>query len=191
MDKKELRNYYLQLRLNLSEAAWAQGSQRMCDLFFIQVDLSFVKTIHIYLPLKKKSEPDTWLIIDRLKREFPNIQVAVPKINPATNLMKSVLFEGVQQLKQNEWGIDEPTSGKEISAQEVDLIVVPLLAFDRAGHRVGYGKGFYDKFLSHCREDAKKIGLSFFEPLALMPHEAHDLKLDAVITPTDLYSFES
>jgi 5-formyltetrahydrofolate cyclo-ligase len=189
MDKKAVRNYYLQLRQNLSEAEWAQGSQRMCDLFFIHVDLSFVRTLHIYLPLRKKSEPDTWLIIDRLKREFPHIQLAVPKIDAVTNTMKSFLFEGVHQLKQNWWGIDEPQSGSEIAPGEMDLIIVPLLAFDKAGHRVGYGKGFYDKFLSQCRSDSKKVGLSFFGPVDKLSSEAFDVPLDISITPTAVYSF--
>ena len=189
MDKKALRNYYLQLRMNLSEAEWAKSSQRMCDLFFVSVDLSFVRTIHIYLPLKKKAEPDTWLIIDRLKREFTHIQIAIPKIDPTKDTMKCILFEGVHQLKKNEWGIEEPKSGKEIAAKEFDLIIVPLLAFDKTGHRVGYGKGFYDKFLSQCRKKSKKIGLSFFEPVEKINSESTDFKLTHCITPKEVFSF--
>jgi 5-formyltetrahydrofolate cyclo-ligase len=189
MDKKALRNYYLQLRLQLSVAEWAQGSQRMCDLFFIHTNLAFVKSIHIYLPLKKKAEPDTWLIIDRLKREFPQIQIAIPRIDVVTNTMKSILFEGIHQLKQNEWGIEEPQSGIEISPKEFDLIIVPLLAFDKAGHRVGYGKGFYDKFLSACNPGVKKVGLSFFEAVDKIPSEPTDVTLTHCVTPKNIYSF--
>lgn len=189
MDKRALRNYYLQLRLQLSEAEWAQGSQRMCDLFFISIDLSFVKMIHIYLPLKKKAEPDTWPIINRLKREFSHIQIAVPKTDVTSNTMRSFLFEGAHQLKQNEWGIEEPQSGQEISPEEIDLVIVPLLAFDKAGHRVGYGKGFYDKFLNLCRMDSKRIGLSFFEPAERIPFDHHDVRLDYAVTPNSLFSF--
>lgn len=189
MDKKTLRNYYLQLRMNLSEAEWAQGSQRMCDLFFINIDLSFVRMIHIYLPLKKKAEPDTWIIIDRLKREFPHIQIAIPKIDTATNTMKSILFERVQPLKQNKWGIEEPESGKEIDPKEFDLIIVPLLAFDKSGHRVGYGKGFYDKFLSQCRADSRKVGLSFFDTVDKINTESSDIMLTHCITPKEIFSF--
>ncbi len=189
MDKKDFRTYYLQLRLQLSESEWAQGSQRMCDLFFIHLDLVFVKAVHIFLPLRKKAEPDTWLIIDRLKREFPHIQIAVPKIDPVTNSIKSYLFEGPHQLKQNEWGIDEPASGKELSPEDFDLVVVPLLAFDKSGHRVGYGKGFYDKFLNACRTDVRKTGLSFFKPVERIVEDEHDIPLTSVITPSEIYTF--
>lgn len=189
MDKKALRNYYLQLRLQLSEAEWAQGSQRMCDLFFIHSNLAFVNTIHIFLPLRKKAEPDTWLIIDRLKREFQHIRIAVPKIDPSTNTIKSFLFEGMHQLKQNQWGIDEPASGKEIFPDEFDLILVPLLAFDKRGHRVGYGKGFYDKFLSQCKPNAQRVGLSFFEPVDKIQSELTDVALTHAITPKNFFSF--
>lgn len=188
-DKKALRHHYLQLRLSLSESEWAQGSQRICDLFFIHTDLTFVKAIHIFLPLKKKSEPDTWLIIDRLKREFPHIKIAVPKIDSSTGTIRSYLFVGMNQLKQNQWGIDEPEFGEEIYPEEFDLIIVPLLAFDKSGHRVGYGKGYYDRFLSKCRPDAKRIGLSFFKPTDNIDAEEHDLQLTSVITTAEIFTF--
>jgi 5-formyltetrahydrofolate cyclo-ligase len=189
MDKKALRSYYLQLRLQLSEAEWVQGSKRMCDLFFIHVDLAFVRSLHIFLPLKKKAEPDTWLIIERIKREFPHVQIVIPKIDPTTKQLRSIVLEGTSQLTQNEWGIEEPDFGKEVAPKEVDVVIVPLLVFDRSGHRIGYGKGFYDKFLSQCRADSKKIGLSFFEPVENIQSEPFDVALTSVITPSSYFSF--
>jgi 5-formyltetrahydrofolate cyclo-ligase len=66
-------------------------------------------------------------------------------------------------IKKNHVNIPEPIDGIEISTNKIELVFVPLLAFDKQGHRVGYGKGFYDKFLSECSNKTLKIGLSFFE----------------------------
>jgi 5-formyltetrahydrofolate cyclo-ligase len=95
----------------------------------------------------------------------------------------------MNQLKQNQWGIDEPEFGEEIYPEEFDLIIVPLLAFDKSGHRVGYGKGYYDRFLSKCRPDAKRIGLSFFKPTDNIDAEEHDLQLTSVITTAEIFTF--
>ena len=70
------------------------------------------------------------------------------------------------------------------------MVFVPLLAFDKKGHRVGYGKGFYDKFLSECKPDAIKIGLSFFEPEELITDVFEsDVKLDYCVTPNSIHAF--
>ncbi len=72
----------------------------------------------------------------------------------------------------------------------IDWVLVPLLAFDRRGHRVGYGKGFYDRFLAGCRSDARKIGLSLFAPVvAIDDIGSQDVALDAVVTPDRVWTF--
>jgi 5-formyltetrahydrofolate cyclo-ligase len=94
------------------------------------------------------------------------------------------------QVVENKWGIPEPQSGDPVPTSKIDLVVVPLLAYDNDGHRVGYGKGFYDRFLLCCRPDCKKIGLSFFDPAEIITDAAtHDIRLDAVVTPTKSFSF--
>lgn len=73
---------------------------------------------------------------------------------------------------------------------KIDVVFVPLLAYDNKGNRVGYGKGFYDHFLSECREDVVKIGLSFFEPEeAIEDVSATDIRLDYCVTPMTVYNF--
>ena len=74
---------------------------------------------------------------------------------------------------------------------EIDLVLVPLLAFDKNGYRVGYGKGYYDKFLSNCRPDVIKIGLSFFDAVdEIEDIDDYDLPLNFCVTPQRLYDFE-
>lgn len=187
MTKHELRKIYLQKRLNLTEAECLQLSRQLCEQFFFCIDISFVKVLHIFLPIEKKNEPNTWLIIDRLRREFPNVRISVPKTN---GVMENFYFEGLHQLENNAWGIPEPMQGIQTPAEKVDLVIVPLLAFDRSGHRVGYGKGYYDRFLSACRVDCQKIGLSFFGPVeSINDITEDDVLINGCVTPSDFFSF--
>jgi 5-formyltetrahydrofolate cyclo-ligase len=77
-----------------------------------------------------------------------------------------------------------------ILPENIDVIVVPLLCFDKAGHRVGFGKGYYDRFLNRCSKKVKTIGLSYFEPVEKITDvEFTDVALDVVITPKKVYRF--
>src|SRR5690606_29706561 len=78
--------------------------------------------------------------------------------------MAHFLLQENTVLKASEYGIPEPISGIELSPELLDVVFVPLLAYDKIGHRVGYGKGFYDRFLAKCNKNAVFVGLSFFEP---------------------------
>lgn len=187
MTKSELRKIYLQKRLSLSEAEYLQLSQRLCEQFFFCIDVSFVKVLHIFLPIEKKNEPNTWLIIDRIRREFPNVRLSVPKTN---GTMENFYFEGLHQLENNAWGIPEPRQGIPTPIEKIDLVLVPLLAFDQRGHRVGYGKGYYDRFLAESNSDCRKIGLSFFEPVEnINDITKDDVPLTECVTPSAFFSF--
>jgi len=189
LNKKELRDKYLKLRLALSPEELARQSQIICDSFFSLIDLTKIRTIHIFLPIDSKKEPDTWLIIDRLKKEHAHIRVSIPKIDDA-NRLENLFFKDKQQIAVNKWGIPEPQYGEPTPTKEIDLVMVPMLAFDQAGNRVGYGKGFYDAFLKECRSDCKKIGLSFFEAIEnIKDIQPHDERLTHAITPARIYTF--
>jgi 5-formyltetrahydrofolate cyclo-ligase len=189
MNKQSIRDQSLKFRLALSDSAHRLFSQAICDLFFSTIDLSATKTVHIFLPLLSKKEPDTWLIIDRLTKGFSNIRISIPKVEHENRLI-NYYFENKDQLKENTWGILEPQFGEVTPSEEIDLVVVPLLAFDLNGHRVGYGKGFYDRFLKECRADCKKIGLSFLDSVdPISDAGIHDVKLDLVITPSGAVRF--
>ncbi|MEQ9591870.1 MAG: 5-formyltetrahydrofolate cyclo-ligase [Cyclobacteriaceae bacterium] len=189
MNKVELRTSYIQKRAALSESQYLTASSQIANHFFINTDLSSTNVVHTFLPIVKKKEVDTWLIIDRVKREFPHIRFAIPKVNNQLDELEHFFFDGPSQLEENSWGIPEPTGGTVISPKNIDLVLVPLLAFDAEGNRVGYGKGYYDKFLAKCRPDCKKIGLSIFPPIANIDANDFDVKLDYCITPKMVYSF--
>ena len=87
-------------------------------------------------------------------------------------------------------GIPEPVDGLEVPASKLDVVFVPLLAFDKKGHRVGYGGGFYDRFLKSCKKDVLKIGLSFFLPeLEIEDIHSDDIPLDFCVTPGEVFRF--
>ena len=88
------------------------------------------------------------------------------------------------ETDRNEWLIPEPVEGEIIAPAEIDMVLLPGLCYDRQGHRVGYGKGYYDRFLKTCRPDCVKVGLSYFEPIEEIT-DVHDgdVMLDFVVTP--------
>jgi 5-formyltetrahydrofolate cyclo-ligase len=189
MTKQELRRVFHEKRLALTEAEYLLLNRKLCDRFFISVDLSFVNVIHCFLPIVARKEPDTWLIIDRLQREFPHIRIAIPKINHEKNQLDHFLFEGIGKLKTSKWGVPEPTDGIPMPVEKINLVVVPLLTFDAAGHRVGYGKGYYDRFLAACPPNTRKIGISFFEPVNFIESTAADIQLTGCVTPDSYFEF--
>ena len=188
MTKAELRKSYLQKRLAVTEADCLNYSRQICEHFFLNFDLSFLNVIHLYLPIEKNKEPDTWLILDRVRREFPTVRISVPRVKD--NRLENIFFEDLHQLEKNAWGILEPKQGVPTPIEKIDLVIVPLLAIDQIGHRVGYGKGFYDRFLKECKPDCKKVGLSFFEPVEkITDSEEYDVALTHCITPYQLHKF--
>ncbi len=190
MTKAALRKLYLQKRLALSESVYVVLSEQLCKTFFLSTDLYGIRVLHTFLPIRKNKEPDTFCIIDRIRRENPSIQLSIPKMNEETGSLENFFWEGHDQLRKNKWGIPEPGHGIPTPHEKIDMVLVPLLVFDQQGHRVGYGKGYYDRFLATCRKDCKRIGLSFFPPVELIgPREGHDQKLDQVITPEKNYQF--
>jgi 5-formyltetrahydrofolate cyclo-ligase len=188
MTKAEIRKVYLQKRQELTDAQWQTASASICNRFVSSVDLSFVKKVHTYLPIEGKKEPDTWLLIDKIRREHPHVRLIIPRIDKGQ--LSHFYFEGLHQIKNNTWGIPEPTEGIPADPGVIDMVIVPLLAADKRGHRVGYGKGFYDVFLKECRSDCLKIGLSLFPVIdTIIDVHAHDVLLDALITPDSYVRF--
>lgn len=184
MTKAELRKLYLQKRLALTAAQRDLLNLRIYHHFFAWPELNVLKTLHVYLSLEEKGEPDTWSIIDKLRREHAHIRLVVPRVSREGEL-DHIFLEGLHQLKKSKWNIWEPQQGVEAFPAQLDAVIVPLLAYDWHGHRVGYGRGFYDQFLAQCRPDCRRIGLSFFEPVDKIEDvRAEDVALDAVICPT-------
>ncbi len=189
MLKKEIRKKYNQLRGELSESEIA----RYTDLVLIQfqqLDLPFLNCVHTYLSSDKHGEIDTSLIVRYLQFRNLSVTVAAPRLTEAGDQFISVGIDEDTAFTQNDFGIDEPAEGNIIPAETIDLVLVPLLAFDWRGFRVGYGKGYYDKFLASCRPDVIKVGLSFFGPEEPFEDiDGFDIPLNFCITPHRIFRF--
>jgi 5-formyltetrahydrofolate cyclo-ligase len=189
MQKNEARNLYREKRLALSE----KERMKLDDLLLIQfqsADLPFIHALLTYWPIEENHEPDTHLFTEFLKFRNPEMKTCYPVSDFSTGIMQAALTDIDTPFVKTAINILEPQSTDFLPADEIDLVFVPLLAFDQSGYRVGYGKGFYDKFLAGCRPDCVKVGFSYFEPIDTIDglHE-FDLPLDLCITPQNVYVF--
>lgn len=188
MNKGEIRLNYRKLRHALSADAIPEKSMRIANNA-LALPIWRANYFHTFLSIPSKKEVDTSYLITVLQGR--DKQIVVPKVSGERSLTHYLLTDATV-LKPNAWDIPEPEEGLEVPAEKIDVVFVPLLAFDLDGHRVGYGKGFYDIFLKTCRKDVVKIGLSFFEAEARIDDvAAEDIALDYCITPISTYSFSS
>lgn len=189
MQKKEIRAAFRQQRNNLT----ARDVARFEDLLLIQAQHAGLPPVSVlmgYLADITRNEPDPGNIIRWMRFMSPGMVEVMPRIHAAGGGMDAVIFDEDQPVAFNAFGIAEPIGTKLVEADEIDLVIIPMLAFDRQGNRVGYGKGYYDHFLSRCRQDCLKVGLSFFDPVDKI-NDVHpgDVRLDICLTPEHLYQW--
>ena len=190
MTKSELRKVYLAKRRELSAEELAANSRYIADRFFGNIDLTAIKTIHTFIAIEKLNEVDTSVIYTRIWRDFPQIRTLAPVTDLDSGVVEHFKLDASTGLIESRWGIREPVGGESVDAPEMDLVLVPLFCFDERGYRIGYGRGFYDKFLSQCRPDCLKVGLSVFEPVKVIGDaDEHDVQLNRCITPENIFSF--
>lgn len=189
MTKSALRKFYLEKRQALSPVEYEQLNELLLkNVKGLQWE--DVNYLHCFWPIKEKHEVDTIAIITWLKNMYPNIKIVLPQTDFVTGSLNHRLYDETLPLQKNQYGIMEPINGDLLPATLLSRVLVPLLAFDKQGQRVGYGKGFYDKFLSECTVDTEFIGLSLFQPEEKIEDtNAFDVKLDACITPYATYKF--
>ncbi len=189
MNKVQLRTAYRAKRQEITAEEYTGFNAKIKSIFFEEFHAMDGKTVQSFLPIKERKEIDTWPIISQFRNS--RVTITVPKANLERLTLASYILDDHTQFAKNEWGVSEPIGGKEIAAQEIDMILLPLLAFDLNGYRVGYGKGFYDRFLSECRSDALKVGLSFFPPVDQIEDvDQYDMSMDYCITPHRVFRFE-
>ena len=187
MFKKELRAKYKALRNQLSENDLEEMSLAIANKV-LTLPIWDKTYFHIFLPITEHKEVNTEFILHLLSGK--DKEIVVSKCDFGTCNLVHYLLTDNTKITKNEYNIPEPVDGLEVPASKIDVVFVPLLAFDNAGHRAGYGKGFYDKFLTECKPETIKIGLSFFEPSAIIEDVfENDVKLDYCVTPNRVYEF--
>lgn len=181
--KKELREKFLKARMELSlEEIEEKSNKIMANLFSLE-EFQKAKTVMFYVDAK--NEVKTRDAITRALSQGK--RVAVPKVKKGFGLL-AMEIKGLDELSPGAFGILEPDGEEGISPKEIDLVVVPGVAFDKNCNRMGYGKGYYDNFLPGLRPEVKKVAVAFEMQIAdNLPTDEHDMKMDMIITESRVF----
>ncbi|RYY22402.1 MAG: 5-formyltetrahydrofolate cyclo-ligase [Chitinophagaceae bacterium] len=189
MVKFEARREFLQRRIDLAPDQ-VEGYTTQIRSGFENFDLKAIRFFLSYYPLVSRKEFNVAVCEQVVFNKCVVAKIAWPKTDADAITMEAHLLEEHGLFAKNKYDILEPIGNNTVDPDLLDLVFVPLLAFDHKGFRVGYGKGYYDRYLSRCREDIIKIGFSFFEAIdAIDDINEFDVPLDYCITPSRLYEF--
>ena len=187
MTKTELRAQYKAFRKSLSEESIEEMSLAIANSV-LAIDIWNKTYFHVFLPIEEQKEVNTEFLLHLLSGK--DKEIVISKADFTTRKMTHFLLTDNTKIKKNEYNIPEPMDGIEVPSSKIQVVFVPLLAFDTKGNRVGYGKGFYDQFLAECTPETIKIGLSFFEAETFIADVFEkDIRLDFCITPKNCYRF--
>ena len=191
MLKTNIRNLFLKKRKLYSDDYVKYNSNLIKNNLFTHFNFNKISLLHTFLPILEKKEVNTFLIIKEIFERYKNIKLIVPVVDFDSNSLLHKYYHNNSLLCKNKYGIMEPKDSELFSElQSIDMILMPLLSFDKKGNRVGYGGGYYDKFISNCL-NVKRVGLSFEEPIELITDtNSFDCKLDYCITPQNVYNFK-
>ena len=209
MNKEILRKIYLQKRKKLRNSQVNQLSQQIFQNLFSRYSDFFESTnqlnnqstnrigkiIHTFLPIKKNNEVNTNILVnaiwsnDKYNNKYNDIKIVVPKVIciDSSKQLEHYYYTQDTVFAKSKWGIMEPIEGQpkllETEIKNIDMVIVPLLCWNQEGNRIGYGGGFYDRFLKQCRSDTLKIGVSLFpSEKEKWKVDKWDIKLDDVIS---------
>ncbi len=189
MLKKAIRDMYLQKRLNLTDEVWNKYSDSLITNFSA-LELVPVHNLLSYYPLSERKEFDISKCVPVVKSKWPQVKIGWPRIEPDMKSMEVYKVEEDGLYAKNKFNILEPINGEWMAPELIDLAFVPMVAFDSKGFRVGYGKGFYDRYLPRCKPDVIKVGFSFFDPVERIKDiNDFDVPLNFCITPSRIYEF--
>jgi 5-formyltetrahydrofolate cyclo-ligase len=188
VEKKQLRKYIQNKRDNLTLELRNEKSKEIAQKFLKTRDYLNSKNIFIYYPFR--SEIDTTIIIKKALKESKNI--ILPRVE-GTLLNLYFVNDVHTQLQEGSYRIMEPipSSCTRAYVADINLAIVPGVAFDKNLNRLGYGGGFYDKILRNLPQGIKKIALSFdIQIVPNIPVQDYDIKIDMIITESKIYKAE-
>ena len=186
MDKKTLRENFLKQRESLSWLEVQGKSHEATQRLLLLPEYKKAETILIYLAFKK--ELDTSAFIQTAWQQKKRI--VVPVCQPLERKLLLSQLLSFNELTPGTWGILEPKAEflRPVPVQQIDLLIIPGLAFDSQGYRLGYGGGYFDRFLPTIRQGCTKVGLAYdFQLLAELPREPHDTAIDIIVTESRTY----
>ncbi|MDF2156869.1 5-formyltetrahydrofolate cyclo-ligase [Algoriphagus sp. CAU 1675] len=187
-EKELLRKEYKQRRKELSR----EELERLSLKVFSKVEAWLAthdtyRHFHLFFPIQKQKELNTYPILELLQREDKTVYTS--RVIPGKAMLETLVLPAHPEFEEDDWGIPVPKDAKLTDPDLVEVVFVPLLAFDEKGNRIGFGKGYYDVFLSSLDRRVCKVGLSVFPPEGLIPTNQHDVPLDFCITPEKVFTF--
>ena len=188
MEKPDLRREYKLKRSQLPLSEVKSCSEQIFNLIKKHFRLHN-KTIHIFLPIANFNEINTAAFMEFLFESKCTVATSITQFNPLG--LTHCIIDKNTTYQRDKLGIPCPVEGVAISENKIDIVIIPLLAFDNKGARVGYGKGLYDRFLAECNPKCIKIGVSLFESTcSISGVNKNDISLDYCVTPNQIYSFK-
>lgn len=183
--KQQIREKLLKRRSDLGREEYQTKSDQIIQNLGKLPEFKKASTIHCYVSMNERNEVNTHSLIKDLVNSDKRLAVSVTNFEEGT--LSHRYLEKFEDLQQNKWGVLEPVEGKEAEVRELDLIIVPMVGGDEDKNRIGYGKGFYDRFLQ--KADCVTIGLLFDCCLVeSIPVESFDVALQKCITETKIIS---
>ncbi len=188
MDKSALREIYKKKRNELTSDERREASKKIALNLGAKWDFN-QKTISCFLPIQRLNEVNTAPLMQQLGIKN---NLCAPVADFSNTTMIHRLIDDATLIKHNDWSIPEPTNGTIVRPEVLDVVIVPLLISDKKGYRVGYGKGFYDRFLSQCNKSCLFIGINYFEPISVITGtHKNDIALHFTVTPSSIIEHES
>jgi len=187
LDKAHLRKLVKNQRAQLSPKELQVISEKVMAILVENFDFG-AKLTNIFLPIEKFHEINLFPLIDLITTKGGKICLNTSDFT--AQKLSTHLYENKDQIKISPFGIPEPTYGVEVDVSQIDIIIVPLLAFNDKGYRVGYGKGFYDNYLRRCSKKCVFIGVNHFNEMhEIEDIRAQDIPLHFMVTPEKIYTF--
>jgi len=188
--KQEIRTLCRQQRKELNAIQRDVMSKCIANHYMQCVAQEKPIVVHLFLPIEPLLEINTLLILKRLNTAYPKVKTVTSIIAEDQQTLLTVELRHDMPFIQNSWGIAEPEQRLFCDAKEIDEVLTPLLAVDQHGFRVGYGKGFYDRFFMQCEPSIKKTGLNYFKPVSeRLPNDDWDVPLTRLISPDGVLYF--
>ena len=191
--KRDLRLEYKKMRLSLSIEERKTLSASICKRVIESDVLHDAHIVHVFLPIERHGEIDTHDIVKYLWDKGINVAISISHFDNRT--MSHYLYTPTTRLSLSSFSIPEPectASLIPVDEKDIDVVITPLLCCDKQGYRVGYGRGFYDRFFTQCRSDVKRVGLSFFPPMndVIEDRDVNDIPLTHLCTDDEFITFE-
>ncbi|MFN3801549.1 5-formyltetrahydrofolate cyclo-ligase [Belliella pelovolcani] len=188
MNKGQIRAEHRKKRAAMTSLEIQEKSELIHQRFLdFLVKYPEIKHMHVFLSIERLKEVDSFPLIAALLDQGYQLYTSI--LEAESGELVTVRLETLDDLAFDSWGIPIPKMAKEVVTDQIQLVLVPLLAYDQKGNRLGYGKGYYDGFLSKLDQEVLKVGVSFFEPVTKIDQEWHDIPLDLCITPQEVFFF--